>query len=74
MGDREQVDVVDSSRIEEMLSRLEGKTIVSSHVDVEGLGFHVTLDDGNVLIICWDDAGRSFVVGLCREAGRETLQ
>lgn len=53
---------------DELVLRLEGKTIVHAELDAGGAGFRFYLDDGNVLLI----AG-TYIVGLYKPAD-ETLQ
>ena len=59
---------------EDLTSRLEGRTIVWSAFDIDGIGFHVALDDGNILTITWENDLRSFIVGLFRPKSDHTLQ
>lgn len=54
--------------VDELILHLAGRTIVASALDVEEGGFHLKLDDGNILIVMGN-----YVVGLYR-ATEHTLQ
>jgi len=59
----------DQDALEQIVGRLDGRTIVGSELAVDGGGFHIFLNDGAVLII-----SGTFIVGIHRPVADRTIQ